>query len=60
MPNIEEGRRFWKKAHDDSHGEVAVLKSQTVPTAGGGKVTLPPCRWRAEAHQKNNEEVKCE
>ena len=25
----EEGRRFWKKVHDDSHGQVAVLKYQT-------------------------------
>jgi|TARA_B100000809_G_scaffold122661_1_gene120691 NAD(P)-dependent dehydrogenase (short-subunit alcohol dehydrogenase family) len=56
----EEGRRFWKKVHDDSHGQVAVLKYQTVHTAGGGNGDLPTCRWCAEAHQKNNEEVKCE
>ena len=37
----EEGRRFWKKVHDDSHGQVAVLKPQAVPTAGGGQVTFP-------------------
>jgi hypothetical protein len=41
MPNIEEGRRFWKRAQDHSHGEVAALKSRTVPTAGSGTVTLP-------------------
>ena len=41
MQNIEEGRRFWKKVRDDSHGQVAVLKPQTVPTAGGGNVTFP-------------------
>ena len=60
MPNIEEGRRFWKRAQDHSHDEVAVLKSRTVPTARRGNGDLTPRRWCAEAHQKYNEEVKCE